>query len=299
MDTSPHLTLSSWPSLVTLCLLISMTSAGAQSLGDIAAREADRRKGISDPARVITNGDLKPEPAAPTDGASPAPRANSSVDQPSSTAPESAQPRQLFTPAKFRGGASPSIPALAVGGGEVVLELDLNEQGRVRGVTTIRDTPPFTSALSTAVRTWIFQPALDVVAPRPGDPVDERTRRAIDSKVLVIGVFRPPALFSTTLGEIPKSVEPASSAVPSPTTPLTMPAYPPNALFDGIVLAELRVSDDGKIERASIVHSTAPFDQPTLEAVRALSFRPARIHGKAAPAHVYVVAGFRQPVLSP
>jgi hypothetical protein len=44
------------------------------------------------------------------------------------------------------------------------------------------------------------------------------------------------------------------------------------------------------------VQSAPPFDQPALDAVRTLRFRPPTVHGRAAPSVVYVAAAFRQPV---
>ena len=67
-------------------------------------------------------------------------------------------------------------------------------------------------------------------------------------------------------------------------------------MFDGVVMAELRVGADGALAQTSIVQSSPAFDGPTLDAVSTLSFFPARAHGKSIPAFVYVVAGFRQPV---
>jgi outer membrane biosynthesis protein TonB len=59
---------------------------------------------------------------------------------------------------------------------------------------------------------------------------------------------------------------------------------------------ELAVGPDGAASRPRIVRSSAAFDQPTLDAVAGLRFRPARVHGRPSPSFVYVVAAFRQPI---
>ena len=109
-------------------------------------------------------------------------------------------------------------------------------------------------------------------------------------------MFRPPALYAATLGEPPKDVAAPSEAIPFPLTSATMPVYPSLASGDGVVLAELRVGADGRLVDASVIRSTPPFDQPTLDAVRSWAFRPARVHGLPAAKFAYLVTGFRNPV---
>ncbi len=63
--------------LSTFLLFGAVTAVCAQSLADVAKKEEDRRKGIKEPAKVYTNGDLKgvppatatPPPAEPTKAA--------------------------------------------------------------------------------------------------------------------------------------------------------------------------------------------------------------------------------------
>jgi len=183
-----------------------------------------------------------------------------------------------------------------VGGGEVVLELTVDQTGRVIGTTTLRDTPPFTAEMAAVVRGWQFKPAEDAAAPATGSPVDRSTSRPITSQVLVIGLFRPPALFPFTLGQPPATLAAPSDGVAVPRRFPSMPVYPPQALFDGVVLTELSVTADGVTDEMRVLRSAPAFDQPTLDVLRGLTFRPARVYGQATPATVYVVTAFRQPV---
>lgn len=273
----------------TLLVLATAAAPGAQTLGQLAQRETARRQTIASPARILTVGDLGPTVPArfppPT------------VPGSSSTAAEPLARRIAVAPAALRNAALPGIPPMAVGGGEVVLEVSVDKTGRAVDIKTLRDTPPFTAELIAVARAWQFQPAEDAEAPAPGKPIDRTTRRFIDSGVLVIGLFRPPALFPLTLGEPPRTVAAPSSSVPTPVTPSTMPTYPPQALFDGVVLAELQVGADGRVVDTRILRSSPGLDEPTLDAVRRLAFLPARVHGAPAPAMVYVVTAFRQPII--
>jgi TonB family protein len=273
--------------LVASALIAAAGAAGAQSLGSVAEREKARRDAIKAPARVITTQDLREPPPPVEPGAS-------SPSDPSSSDPQ--QARVVVTAAKFQGGAAPQIPVMAVSGGEVVLEVAVGREGRVTGTRTLRTTPPFTDAVIAAVRGWRFKPAEDVAAPMPGQPVDPATRASMDSTVLVIGLFRPPAIFGVTPGEPPKTLAEASAEAPAVQNALTMPIYPMQALNDGVVLLELQLKADGGVERTSVVQSAPPFDQPALDAVGTLRFRAPRQRGRSAPSVVYVAAAFRQPI---
>ena len=274
-----------------LCLTLSLATvpAAAQSLGQLAADEVARRKAIASPARVITGDDLgdvrgpvlPPSDAAPQDA----------------VAPDDARvPRVAVAAAKLTGGALPLIPVQAVSGGEVVLEVSVSREGRVTAVKAIRHTAPFTDAMSAAVRSWTFAPAFDAAVPAAGAPPDPDTRAPMASTVLVLGVFRPPSLFPGTLGEPPKDVAKPSGAAPALASAIEMPAYPVNALHDGVVLLELNVAASGVVEGIGVVRSSATFDKPAIGAASALAFAPAKVHGRPAAARVYVVAAFRQPI---
>lgn len=272
-----------------VCLTLAAAPAAAQSLGQVAAEEAARRKAIGTPARVIRGEDLRADYPVTTPVDRPA--------WPGDTADgvDSAVPRTIVAAARLQGGTLPPIAVQAMAGGEVIVELSVTRAGVVESAKTLRSTPPYTENLLTALRGWRFAPAEDVLTPAAGQPTDETTRRAAASKVLVVGLFRPPALFAATLGE-----PPTSEAAPSPDAPavgaLVMPDYPVRAMFDGTVLIEVEINADGSVQRRRLARSLPPFDDPALEAVGSLTFRPANVRGRAVPSVAYVVAAFRQPI---
>lgn len=277
--------------LIAFCALLSLPGPlHAQSLGTVAAEEAARRKTIQAPARVITGDDIKPaNPVSNPTEVPPFPGDVAGADDPVAR-------RIQVAPAALRSGSVPIIPVLAVSGGEVVLEVDVTRDGAVSAVKPLRSTPPFTDAVASAVRAWQFAPAEDALLPEAGQPVDMKTRRPMASKVLVLALYRPPAIFEGTLGEPPKNVGTPSENVAVPTSPATMPGYPPNALFNGVVLVELGVTAEGAVKGAKVIRGAAPFDRLALEATTTLGFRPPRVHGRSAAANVYVAVGFRQPI---
>src|SRR5215510_10473435 len=82
-----------------------------------------------------------------------------------------------FVPARLRDGAPPPLPALATGGGQVMLQVSVNRAGQVADVTPLVATPPFTEFMVRAVRDWHFQAAEDVV--RAGVSTGTRPREAV------------------------------------------------------------------------------------------------------------------------
>ncbi len=207
------------------------------------------------------------------------------------------QQEAAYIPARLREGRVPPIPVNAVGGGEVRVELDVSSEGVVTRATPIRDTPPFTELVTGATRDWKFFTARKVVdadGARAGTPM---ARAAVPSNVLVVAIFRPPAMNNPTLGEGPKDLASGSDAMPLPVS-TTIPPYPPRAFGSGVVLLEARVSAIGSVEDVGVIASAPPFDEPARDAVRQWRFRPAKVEGIPVSALVYVIAGFRAPVTS-
>jgi TonB family protein len=187
-----------------------------------------------------------------------------------------------YAPAQLQVAAVPPLPVLAVGGGEVLLEVSVGVDGSVTDIKPLRTTPPFADMLTQAVRGWRFSPAQD-------------SSRAVESKVLVAGLFRPPALTGPTLGQPPSAVAQASDDVPQALR-MVPPDYPAEGLRGGVVLMETRVDDSGTAQDIDVLQSAEPFDDYAVEALNDWAFRPARIRGAAASTLVYVVMGFPAPV---
>lgn len=124
----------------------------------------------------------------------------------------------LFDPARLKEGSLPEGAGPQAGGGEVWLELSLTETGDVKDVLPMRETPPFTESLRRSVAQWRFEPAREGSA-------------AVASRVLVVGVFRPPTLLGPVAGEAPHDQATASPEIPFPAN-LTWPPYPPRAVGD-------------------------------------------------------------------
>ena len=205
-----------------------------------------------------------------------------------------AQAQTGWLPAKYLGGGVPQLPRLStVGGGQVVLEVTLDEAGSVTAVKPLKTTPPFAAMLATEAQGWRFSPAIEerVDPARP----DGRVRVAVSSKVALIGMYRPPVLRGPTLGALPKDAAAPSDDVAYPLN-MVMPRFPPTARAGGQVLVEALIGADGSIGETKALQAQPPFESAALSAIAEWTFKPARRGGLPVASYVYVVFGFPEIV---
>lgn len=194
---------------------------------------------------------------------------------------------QLPTAPRLREGSLPAQIPNALGGGEVVLELTVDPGGGVTRVDRLRATPPYTDLVADAAAAWKFEPATVMI---------EGRLSTVAASVLVVAVFRPPSLYAGPApGVPPQELAAPSLRLPRPAS-VVMPAYPPMARGDGIVLVEIEMS--GRAERRGnrVVGRGSGFDAAALDAVRAWRFDAPRNPEGGDRLFVYGVLGFRTPV---
>jgi TonB family protein len=200
-----------------------------------------------------------------------------------------------FEPARFESGALFIQPPLTLGGGEVLLELDVAASGDVKLVTVLRTTPPFGDLLRQAASSFRFTPAREVQQ-------DSEAPVAVESKVLVVGYFRSPTFYDAPArGEVPVDVHRSSEEVPFPTT-MVAPVYPPTVYFHMGQMAgiEVEVAADGKVTASKVIQAaeSADLNAAAMDAARQWRFRPARRGGRAVRSVACIVFGFRELVSS-
>lgn len=102
----------------------------------------------------------------------------------------------------------------------------MSSEGSVIEVKSLRSTASFDELMIGVVRGWQFAPAerqVDFPSPDTSQP----KTRPVGLKVLVAWIFRPPALYSLTLGEPITDVASPFPEVPFPAATV-MPPTPPN-----------------------------------------------------------------------
>ena len=204
-------------------------------------------------------------------------------------------PAGEILPARLVTGDAGPLPLAALAGGETFLELTIDVEGRIAGVKPLRASPPLTSLVADAVRTWRFEPSRKTLEQEAESLRFLFTATRV-SKVFVGAVWRSPSPITPTLGFGPVDVDAPDVETPFPVSVRT-PLFPLNALRGaGVVLVELDVAADGTVSDACIIESSPLFDRAALDAARQFRFRPARVEGTAVPAYAYVLFGFPLPL---
>ncbi len=204
----------------------------------------------------------------------------------------SAQVPLSRTPPRFEAGAPPELPALAIGAGQVFMELSISPAGEVTSIAALRTTPRHTEFVGNAARRWRFKPATVTERRTDGLPA---VPKPVASKALVAAHFRQPALIGPTQGELPKDIGTPSADVPLPVT-IVEPSYPARSLERGMVMIEALVNEKGQVTEATVIRSAPAFDGAALAAARQWRFRPASVAGRAVGTYVYLIFGFPQPI---
>ena len=206
--------------------------------------------------------------------------------------------QESWTPPRLQTGSSPATPVMAVSGGEVFLEVTVTETGVVSYIDVLKATPPFTDMVLDAVRGWTFLPAErteEVTSGTPPSAATELVTEPVVSKVFVGVIFRPPSLYTPTLGSPPTDVAAPTEEVAAPLSSAT-PGFPPQALFSGTVLTEVTIGVDGRVSNIEVIQPAAGFDELAVGAARQWSFRPARVNGRFEETYAYIAFAFRAPV---
>jgi len=191
-----------------------------------------------------------------------------------------------FVPARRIDGQLPLVPpATTLGWIEETADLIVDAGGAVASVTMLRANAPPANVLQSIVGTWRFQPATE----------DERPA---SSHVLAVAMIRPAQLYDQpSIGSPPADVARAPDDVPFPTV-VRRPRYPPLAVGDAVVLVEALVDVDGRVRTATTVQGPRGFSEEAELTARAWVFRPAKRGSETSRAYVYLLFGFRQPVVA-
>jgi TonB family protein len=190
-------------------------------------------------------------------------------------------PQGDFAPSRFASGKPPALAPLAPNGGLVGLELQVAVSGIVQDAIVIDDSPPFTEEMKKVIRLWKFEAATLEGEPAPG-------------RVAVVGLFRAPTLLEGAPPK-PKRLSSPSAEIPYPTF-TTTPAYPPRAIYEGVVMMEVEVDEKGAVADVEILSQVEGFSAAAVEAARQFRFQPARRDGRPVRAYAVLVFGFPQPV---
>jgi len=197
-------------------------------------------------------------------------------------------PAAEFVPAHLVAAWPIEYPIRSVAAGVVVLELLIDDNGKVVDAIARRDIPSLTEAAVAGVKHWEYKAAM-----RDGEPVWSRATVAV--------MFNPPIAAS------PVELSPLTSELMTPRH--RYPPEPPDvaAAFPAIypvgytgidlfVAINVGVTADGSVDSVKLVHGLKPLTETTQDALKKWQFKPARYDGKAINAPVTVAFVYRVPV---
>jgi hypothetical protein len=203
--------------------------------------------------------------------------------------PVTAQTPDFSSPRLLHAELPPEPSVTVVGGGDVMIELIVDVQGRATRPAVLRNSPPFTQMVLAALGRWQFEPAREV---------DDRGKpREVEVPITVTALYRPPTLNAPSLGQRPTTSGTPSGDVAYPLS-IVLPAYPPHAMLGAVVLFEVLLDDAGQMRGARAFGPLAGFEDAARDALAKMRFRGAIHRGRPVPSVTYVLFGFRPPVVS-
>jgi TonB family protein len=170
--------------------------------------------------------------------------------------------------------------------GFVTVDVSLDASGAVQNVSVVRDVPPLTAAVQSAVNSWHFTPAtLD------GQSVPGLLR--ID---VAFNPYNP-----SGVGLPGESLQPSSGSVngdfqPPQLLKANYANYPPNTVASGTVAMQAHVGSDGKVHSVGVVRGkVGALAGAATRAAKSWSFSPAAYKGQPVSSDIAIVFVFASP----
>lgn len=193
-----------------------------------------------------------------------------------------------FVPARLVAAWPLEYPIQSVAAGVVVLEVLIDDDGKVVDAIPRRDIPSLTGPAVLAVKRWEYK-----AATRDGEPVWSRATVAV--------MFNPPIAAS------PVVLSPLSSEVVTPRhryppeppdVASAFPAIYPYAYagIDLSVVLNVDLAADGTVDSVKLIHGEKLLTETTEAALQKWQFQAAHYDGKAISAPMTVAFVYRVPV---
>jgi protein TonB len=187
--------------------------------------------------------------------------------------------------------------------GVVIIEAVIGEDGRVRDTRILRSIPLLDAAATEAVRQWEFTPTLLNGAAVP--VVMTVTVNFVPKEASgVAGAFDtpppPPPPPPPPTGEGKGLSDPAAIRIGQGIKPPVKivnvnPVYPADAKdakVQGVVIMDVMIGPDGKVEQTKVLRSIPMLDQAAIDAVRQWEFTPTLLNGEPKKVIMTVTVNF-------
>jgi TonB family protein len=187
--------------------------------------------------------------------------------------------------AKLRQAGQIAYPMTSQQPGFVTLDVSVDSSGSVQNVAVVRDVPPLTAAVQSALNGWQFSPA----------KMDGQSVAGVVGVTVAFNPYNP-----SGVGLPGESLQPASSAAtgdfhPAQVQKAHYAIYPPNTVASGAVVLDVRVGADGAVHFVAPVGDKRALTTPSVNAVKTWTFAPATYKGQAVACDVAVIFVFASP----
>ncbi len=192
------------------------------------------------------------------------------------------QPKGLSAPVPLSVVATP-YPPQALFGGEVVLDAQIDLNGKLADVRVVTGGAPFLDTVLSAIQTWSFSPArLD--------------GHAVEARIGIVFQF-PQSFLPGVTSKEHRYEEPLANAPERGALPVVTvePDYPPTSIAEGSVVLDELVDQQGQIISTSVLRNVESLSAPTVAASHRWQFVPGKQGGVKTDSEVIVVVTFRRP----
>lgn len=204
-----------------------------------------------------------------------------------SALPSSAQ--NSFKPAEVTSTPYIQSPTLIGEPRVVVLDVALDNEGVVTGITVVRGLVFLASVATSSIHTWKFTPASTQGAPEA-------------SVFRVAFVFLPHGFTAVGPSSPPKPSEgdpdrnENQGYIPPEIVSVAYPRYPFNAVAPSWVVIQVKVNEDSTIRYLDVVRDLRPFTQFALSAMNEWRFQAATLEGKPRVSNLAITFVFAPPL---
>jgi TonB family protein len=153
--------------------------------------------------------------------------------------------------------------------GFVTLDVTVDASGAAQNVTVVRDVPPLTSAVQSAVKGWQFTPAISDGQRAPGTV---RVNVAFNP-------FNPGGVGLPGEALQPPSAGASGDFQPAGLLKANYANYPPNTVAGGTVVLKVHVGKDGKVGEVRVLRGSGPLSGAATVAAKTWVFAPATYKG--------------------
>jgi TonB family protein len=194
-------------------------------------------------------------------------------------------PEPKYSAAKLSQAGSMAYPINAQQPGIVSVNVNVGSDGSVQGVNVVRNVPPLTSVVQSALGSWQFAPAT-------------LKGQAVSGIVPVDVAFNP--YNPSGVGLPGESLQPSANGAngdyqPAVCQNANYANYPPNTVASGTVVLQVHVTAGGQVGKVQVLQGNGALSGPSVAAVRTWSFSPASYKGKAVGSYVVVAFVFAAP----